>query len=86
MGASVAAWSAGTKAAARPMAASTPAVARNASGSAGLDANRAGEPPKAIAALGFYELTRAGRRQVTHESEDWARTVAIMDRFLRAAE
>src|SRR5271157_2805063 len=30
----------------------------------------------------FYELTRAGRRQVTHESEDWARTVAIMDRFL----
>jgi transcriptional regulator len=34
----------------------------------------------------FYELTRAGRRQVTHESEDWARTVAIMDRFLRAAE
>jgi PadR family transcriptional regulator PadR len=34
----------------------------------------------------FYELTRAGRRQVAHESEDWARTVAIMDRFLRAAE
>jgi transcriptional regulator len=34
----------------------------------------------------FYELTRAGRRQVTHESEDWARRVAIMDRFLRAAE
>ena len=34
----------------------------------------------------FYELTRAGRRQVAHESEDWARTVAIMDRFLHAAE
>jgi transcriptional regulator len=34
----------------------------------------------------FYELTRAGRRQVTHESEDWARMVAIMDRFLRVAE
>ena len=34
----------------------------------------------------FYELTRAGRRQVTHESEDWARTVALMERFLRAAE
>jgi PadR family transcriptional regulator PadR len=34
----------------------------------------------------FYELTRGGRRQVTHESEDWARTVAIMQRFLRPAE
>jgi transcriptional regulator len=34
----------------------------------------------------FYELTRAGRRQVTHESKDWARTVALMERFLRPAE
>jgi PadR family transcriptional regulator PadR len=34
----------------------------------------------------FYELTRGGRRQVTYESEDWARTVAIMQRFLRPAE
>ena len=31
----------------------------------------------------FYELTRAGRRQVERESEDWARTVEIMQRFLR---
>jgi transcriptional regulator len=34
----------------------------------------------------FYELTRAGRKQVGHESADWARTVALMERFLRAAE
>jgi hypothetical protein len=34
----------------------------------------------------FYELTRAGRRQVTHESADWERTVALMERFLRVAE
>jgi len=34
----------------------------------------------------FYELTRAGRKQVTHESADWARTVALMERFLRPAE
>ena len=33
----------------------------------------------------FYELTRAGRRQIERESEDWARTVALMERFLRAA-
>ena len=33
----------------------------------------------------FYELTRAGRRQIARESEDWARTVALMERFLRAA-
>jgi|ERR1039458_898205 PadR family transcriptional regulator PadR len=34
----------------------------------------------------FYELTRAGRRQMAQESQDWARTVALMERFLRAAE
>jgi PadR family transcriptional regulator PadR len=34
----------------------------------------------------FYELTRAGRRQIAQESEDWARTVALMARFLRPAE
>jgi transcriptional regulator len=34
----------------------------------------------------FYELTRAGRRQVEHEAQDWERTVEIMSRFLRPAE
>lgn len=34
----------------------------------------------------FYEITRKGRKQVEKESEDWARTVAIMDRFVRLAE
>ena len=34
----------------------------------------------------FYELTRAGRKQVTQESADWARTVALMERFLRPAD
>jgi transcriptional regulator len=34
----------------------------------------------------FYEITAAGRRQVAKESEDWARTVAIMNRFERLAE
>ena len=34
----------------------------------------------------YYELTRAGRRQVAQETEDWERTVAIMARFLRPAE
>jgi len=34
----------------------------------------------------FYELTRTGRRQMAQESQDWARTVALMERFLRAAE
>ena len=33
----------------------------------------------------FYELTRAGRRQIERESEDWERTVALMGRFLRPA-
>jgi transcriptional regulator len=34
----------------------------------------------------FYEITRAGRKQVEQESQDWARTVAIMERFARLAE
>ncbi len=34
----------------------------------------------------FYELTRAGRRQVERESQGWERTVALMARFLRPAE
>jgi transcriptional regulator len=33
----------------------------------------------------FYELTRAGHRQIERESADWARTVALMERFLRPA-
>ncbi len=31
----------------------------------------------------FYEMTRKGRQQVERESAEWARTVAIMDRFVR---
>jgi len=34
----------------------------------------------------FYELTRAGRKQIAQESEDWERTVALMQRFLKPAE
>ncbi len=34
----------------------------------------------------FYEITRAGRKQVNQESEEWARTVAIMERFVKLAE
>ena len=34
----------------------------------------------------FYELTDAGRRQIARETDDWARTVALMQRFLRAAQ
>ncbi|MGA2590367.1 MAG: PadR family transcriptional regulator [Bryobacteraceae bacterium] len=34
----------------------------------------------------FYELTDAGRKQIGHETDDWARTVALMQRFLRPAE
>jgi transcriptional regulator len=34
----------------------------------------------------FYELTRAGRKQIERESEDWTRTVAIMQRFLENPE
>jgi transcriptional regulator len=31
----------------------------------------------------FYEITAAGRRQSPRESEEWGRTVEIMNRFLR---
>jgi PadR family transcriptional regulator, regulatory protein PadR len=34
----------------------------------------------------FYELTRAGRKQVDRETEDWARTVEIMRLFLEVSE
>ena len=34
----------------------------------------------------FYEMSRAGRKQIAQESEDWARTIALMERFLRPAE
>jgi transcriptional regulator len=34
----------------------------------------------------FYELTPAGRRQIAEESKNWARAVALMERFLRPAE
>jgi PadR family transcriptional regulator, regulatory protein PadR len=34
----------------------------------------------------FYEITHAGRRQVERESEEWARTVALMARFVRQPE
>lgn len=34
----------------------------------------------------FYELTRAGRKQIAQESEEWERTVAVMERFLRRVE
>ena len=34
----------------------------------------------------FYELTREGRRQIERESEDWTRTVAIMQRFMELPE
>jgi PadR family transcriptional regulator PadR len=33
----------------------------------------------------FYELTAAGRKQIAKEADHWARTVGIMERFLRAA-
>jgi PadR family transcriptional regulator PadR len=34
----------------------------------------------------FYELTARGRRQIATEAESWARTVALMNRFLRKSE
>ena len=34
----------------------------------------------------FYELTKVGRRQIDVEERDWARTVALMQRFLRPGE
>src|ERR1700759_3064965 len=30
----------------------------------------------------FYALTRAGRRQVEHASREWAKTTAIIERFM----
>ena len=33
----------------------------------------------------FYELTRAGGRRIADEEAQWARTVALMGRFLRPA-
>ena len=34
----------------------------------------------------FYELTRAGRKQVQKETRDWERTTAIVARFLAPGE
>jgi transcriptional regulator len=34
----------------------------------------------------FYELTASGRRRIREERDDWERTVALMERFLRTAE
>src|SRR5215469_14234632 len=34
----------------------------------------------------FYQITGRGRKQVQKESEEWARTVALMERFVRLAE
>jgi transcriptional regulator len=34
----------------------------------------------------FYQITRKGRKQVQKESAEWARTVALMDRFVRLAD
>ena len=34
----------------------------------------------------FYKLTKAGRKQVEHETRQWEETAAIMSRFLAAAE
>src|ERR1041384_3477896 len=34
----------------------------------------------------FYEITRKGQSQVEQETEDWARTVSIMERFVKLAE
>ncbi len=34
----------------------------------------------------YYELTRAGHRQIAAEEASWARTVALMNRFLRAGD
>jgi transcriptional regulator len=31
----------------------------------------------------FYSITRAGRKQLETETEDWARTVAMVDRLLK---
>jgi len=34
----------------------------------------------------FYSLTSSGRKQVREETQNWSRTVAVMDLFLKAQE
>jgi PadR family transcriptional regulator PadR len=34
----------------------------------------------------FYSLTRAGRKQIKNEAQQWAQTIAIMARFLSPDE
>jgi transcriptional regulator len=34
----------------------------------------------------FYKLTRAGRKQVEHETREWEKTQAILAKFLAAKE
>jgi PadR family transcriptional regulator, regulatory protein PadR len=34
----------------------------------------------------FYRLTRAGRKQLKKETQDWEQTTAILERFLSPAE
>ncbi len=34
----------------------------------------------------FYRLTKAGRKQIEHDTEQWAATAAIMTRFLTTTE
>jgi transcriptional regulator len=34
----------------------------------------------------YYKLTRAGRKRVEHETREWQRTSAILDRFLAGGE
>jgi transcriptional regulator len=34
----------------------------------------------------FYKLTRAGRKQIEHDTRQWETTAAIMARFLAPAE
>jgi PadR family transcriptional regulator PadR len=34
----------------------------------------------------YYKLTRAGRKQLEREAQDWAQTTAILARFLAAGE
>jgi len=34
----------------------------------------------------FYHLTKSGRRQISEETANWSRTVALMERFLRFQE
>jgi len=33
----------------------------------------------------YYEITPKGRKQIEEEAADWARTVAVMERFARLA-